>query len=106
MSCFGSPTRSRVTSSTGDRTRFTYGPHTLVEPTFLEFLAAYKRVFPMTKDEIAFLPEVYRFFILNYVVREGARFFRPDLCHEFRRDAVRSFLPALDRLDISPLLDL
>jgi hypothetical protein len=97
---------SRVSSSTGDRTRFTYGPHTLVEPQFLEFLGAYKRIFPMTKDELAFLPEVYRFFILNYVVREGARFFRADLCTQFRRDAVRSYLPALDHLDISPLLAL
>ncbi|MEA3185869.1 MAG: hypothetical protein QOJ74_2346 [Ilumatobacteraceae bacterium] len=95
---------SRVSSSTGDRTRFTYGPHTLVEPSFLAFLDAYRAVLPMTTDELAFLPEVYRFFILNYVVREGARFFRHDLCTQFRNDAVRSYLPALDKLDISPLL--
>jgi Ser/Thr protein kinase RdoA (MazF antagonist) len=95
---------SRVSSSTGDRTRFTYGPHTLVEPSFLAFLKAYRGVFPMSTDEVAFLPEVFRFFILNYVVREGARFFRYDLCTQFRREAVRSHLPALDRLDVSPLL--
>jgi len=95
---------SRVSSSTGDRTRFTYGPHTLVEPSFLAFLDAYRSVFPMSDDEVAFLPEVYRFFILNYVVREGARFFRRDLCTQFRRDAVRTHLPALDVLDTSPLL--
>ena len=95
---------SRVSSSTGDRTRFTYGPHTLIEPTFLAFLGAYRSVFPMSDDEVQFLPEVYRFFILNYVVREGARFFRADLCTQFRRDAVRSYLPALDRLDTSALL--
>ena len=94
---------SRVSSKTGDRTRFTYGAHTLVEPTFLEFLRAYREVFPMSDDEVMFLPEVYRFFILNYVVREGARFFRADLCTQFRRDAVRSYLPALERLDASPL---
>jgi hypothetical protein len=96
---------SRVSSSTGDRTQFTYGPHTLVEPTFLAFLSAYRDVFPMSADEVAFLPEVYRFFILNYVVREGARFFRSEFCTQFRRDAVRSYLPALDNLDLSPLLD-
>jgi hypothetical protein len=95
---------SRVSSSTGDRTQFTYGPHTLVEPTFLEFLREYRRVFPMSEEEVRFLPEVYRFFILNYVVREGARFFRADLCARFRSDAVRSFLPALEALDVSPLL--
>ncbi len=95
---------SRVSSSTGDRTRFTYGPHTLVEPSFLAFLEAYRSVFPMSTEEIVFLPEVYRFFILNYVVREGARFFRQDLCTQFRSDSVRTYLPALDSLDISPLL--
>lgn len=96
---------SRVSSRTGDRTQFTYSPHTLVEPTFLAFLGAYREVFPLSDDEIRFLPEVYRFFILNYVVREGARFFRPGLCQQFRRDAVRSYLPALDALDLAPLFD-
>ncbi|MBI4882959.1 MAG: hypothetical protein HY826_02770 [Actinobacteria bacterium] len=95
---------SRVSSSTGDRTQFTYGPHTLVEPSFIEFLRAYSGVFPMSDEELMFLPEVYRFFILNYVVREGARFFRPDLCTKFRHDAVRAYLPALERLDTTPLL--
>ena len=94
---------SRVSSSTGDRTRFTYGAHTLLEPTFLEFIDAYRQVFPMSADELRFLPEVYRFFILNYVVREGARFFRPDLCAQFRRDVVRSYLPAFERTDFSAL---
>ena len=95
---------SRVSSRTGDRTHFTYAPHTLVEPGFLALLSAYRSVMPMTADEVAFLPEVYRFFILNYVVREGARFFRSDLCTQFRHDAVRSWLPQLDALDLSPLL--
>jgi hypothetical protein len=95
---------SRVSSRTGDRTRFSYGPHTLVEPSFLTFLAAYRDVFPLSEEEVRFLPEVYRFFILNYVVREGARFFRPDFCALFRGDAVRSYLPALDALDIAPLM--
>jgi len=95
---------SRVSSKTGDRTKFTYGAHTLVEPTFLEFLRAYRAVFPMADEEVMFLPEVYRFFILNYVVREGARFFRADLCTQFRRDAVRSYLPRLEQFDPTPLL--
>jgi hypothetical protein len=95
---------SRVSSRTGDRTRFTYGSHTLVEPGFVTLLGAYREVFPMSEEEIRFLPEAYRFFILNYVVREGARFFRGDLCARFRADAVRTYLPALEHLDISPLL--
>jgi hypothetical protein len=94
---------SRVSSSTGDRTRFTYGAHTLLEPSFLAFIDAYTDVFPMSHEELEFLPEVYRFFILNYVVREGARFFRGDLCATFRRDAVRTYLPAFDVTDFSAL---
>lgn len=97
---------SRLSSRTGDRTRFTYGPHTLTEPGFLTFLRAYHEVYPLAEEELEFLPEVYRFFILNYVVRDGARFFRPDLCTTFRTEAVRSYLPALERLDVSPLRQL
>jgi Ser/Thr protein kinase RdoA (MazF antagonist) len=94
---------SRVSSSTGDRTRFSYGAHTLLEPSFLAFIDAYTDVFPMSREELEFLPEVYRFFILNYVVREGARFFRSDLCATFRRDAVRTYLPTFERTDFSAL---
>jgi hypothetical protein len=97
---------SRVSSSTGDRTQFTYGAHTLLEPSFLAFIAAYSDVFPLSADELQFLPEVYRFFILNYVVREGARFFRADLCQIFRRDAVHRYLPGFERTDFSPLTSL
>lgn len=95
---------SRVSSATGDRTQWTYSPHTLLEPQFCEFLAAYHEVFALTEQEVRFIPEAFRFFILNYVVREGARFFRRDLCVKFRGDAARTYLPALDRFDISPLL--
>ena len=58
----------------------------------------------MTDEEVRFIPEAYRFFILNYVVREGARFFRGDLCARFRSEAVRTYLPVLEHLDVSPLL--
>ncbi len=98
--------RSRVSSSTGDRTRFTYGAHTLLEPTFLAFIRAYCGIYPLSSEELQFLPEVYRFFILNYVVREGARFFRPDFCAQFRRDAVATYLPAFDHTDFSALATL
>jgi hypothetical protein len=94
---------SRVSSSTGDRTVWTYSPHTLVEPRFLEFLEFYEREFPLESEERALIPETYRFFILHYVVREGARFFRSDLCTRFRREAATIYLPAFERLDFSPL---
>lgn len=95
---------SRVSSATGDRTHWTYSPHTLVEPGFVDFVRTYHSRFPLSEAEVRFLPTAYRFFILNYVVREGARFFRPDLCAKFRSDAARLYLPAADRLDITPLL--
>jgi hypothetical protein len=95
---------SRVSSETGDLASWTYSSHTLLEPRFLRFLAAYHEVYPLTEQEVRFLPEAYRFFILNYVVREGKRFFRPDLCARFRTEAATGYLPDLDRFDPSPLL--
>lgn len=95
---------SRVSSATGDRTHWTYSPHTLTEPSFVEFIEAYHSVNPLSEEEIRFLPMAFTFFILNYVVREGARFFRSELCAKFRNDAARVYLPAVDRLDLDPLL--
>jgi Ser/Thr protein kinase RdoA (MazF antagonist) len=97
---------SRAASHTGDKTHFSYSPHTLVEPRFVAFLQAYHSVYPLTKAEIEFLPSAYQFFILNYVIREGAKFFRSDLSTRFRKDAVRLYLPMLEHLDISPLLQI
>ena len=95
---------SRVSSETGDRTSFTYSPHTLLEPRFIKFLRQYHEVFPLTQRELLFLPWAYRFFILNYVIREGAKFFREDISVKFRKDATRIYLPMLDDFDASPLL--
>ena len=97
---------SRVSSSTGDRTSFTYSPHTLTEPRFLEFIRAYHAINPLSRRDVEFLPYAYRIFILNYVIREGARFFRADLCSQFRRDAARLYLHASTQLDLSPLLEI
>jgi hypothetical protein len=96
---------SRVSSRTGDRTRFTYGSHTLLEPRFRRFLAVYHSVFAMTPEEVLFLKEAYRFFLLNYVVREGEYFFRRDIWQHLLLDVVDVHLPTLDTLDLSPLLD-
>ena len=97
---------SRAASHTGDKTHFSYSPHTLVEPRFVKFLQAYHSVYPLSRAEIEFLPSAYQFFILNYVIREGAKFFRADLSTRFRKDAVRLYLPMLESLDISPLLQI
>lgn len=97
---------SRAASHTGDKTHFSYSPHTLIEPRFVAFLQAYHSVYPLSRAEIEFLPSAYQFFILNYVIREGAKFFRADLSTRFRKDAVRVYLPMLESLDISPLLQI
>ena len=95
---------SRVSSQTGDRTVFTYSPHTLVEPRFQRLLAAYHATNPLSTAEVAFLKECYRFFILNYVIAEGDHFFANDLWRRLQREAVHTYLPAVETLDLSPLL--
>lgn len=96
---------SRVSSRTGDRTHFTYSPHTLTEPRFLRFISAYEQVFPLSDNDIAFLAESYRFFILNYVIREGDHFYRDDLWRRLQKEAVNIYLPAIDRLDLTPVYE-
>ncbi len=96
---------SRVSSRTGDRTSFTYGVHTLLEPRFRRFLRAYHAEDPLTPGEVLFLKEAYRFFLLNYVVREGRHFFRYDFWQHLLHDAVDPHLPSLDAVDLTPLLD-
>lgn len=95
---------SRVSSQTGDRTRFSYGVHTLGEPRFQRFLAAYHEVSPLTEADVEMIVETYRFFILHYVISVGDHFFRHDLWDEFRQEAVSVGLPSIDAFDRRPLL--
>ncbi|MGB0147820.1 MAG: hypothetical protein ACPF97_02905, partial [Ilumatobacteraceae bacterium] len=95
---------SRVSSRTGDRSTFTYGAHTMFEPRFRQFLRAYHSVFPLSPEEVLFLKEAYRFFLLNYVVREGRFFFRHDIWQQLLHDVVDRHLPSLDGYDFSELL--
>jgi hypothetical protein len=94
---------SRVSSTTGDRTHFTYSSHTLVEERFVTFVRTYHRLFPLREVDIDFLAEAYRFFILHYVIANGNRFFRDELWKRLQREAVSIYLPAVDQLDLSPL---
>lgn len=97
---------SRVASSTGDRSVWTYGSHTLLEPRFLRFLRSYHSVFPLSEGEILLLKEAYRFFLLNYVIREGRHFFRFEFWQHLLHDAVDVQLPALDDVDLTPLVSI
>jgi hypothetical protein len=52
-------------------------------------------------DEIRFLREAYRFFILNYVVKDGNHFFSPEYAKKLRNEAFEIYLPSVDR-DFDP----
>ena len=75
---------SRVVSDIGDRTVFSYGINTLMEDRFIIFLKEYHKVNPLTADEIRFLKESYRFFILNYVIKDGKYFLTNNTPKNFR----------------------
>ncbi len=97
---------ARVVRAEGDKTIFTYHTEPFFEPRFRRFLRAYHARFPLTESEVLFLKEAYRFFLLNYVVRSGEHFFRPTYCERLQREVVHTYLPALDAIDFSPLLDI
>jgi Ser/Thr protein kinase RdoA (MazF antagonist) len=95
---------ARVVRSEGDQTVFSYTAEPLLDARFERFLRAYHEVFPLRAEELLFLKEAYRFFVLNYVLRIGEHFFRPAICRRLQRETVDSYLPALDDLSMEPLL--
>lgn len=89
---------SRVVSEIGDRTIFSYLVDTLMEERFILFLQEYHRIFPLQELEVRFIKEAYRFFILNYVVKEGRYFFHEIYFIKLRKEAYERHLPRLDEL--------
>jgi Ser/Thr protein kinase RdoA (MazF antagonist) len=96
---------SRVVREEGDQTIFSYTVDPLFEPRFRRFLQAYHQVFPMRREEVLFLKEAYRFFVLNYVVRRAPHFFLPEICQRLQREATQRYLPALDAFDFRELVE-
>lgn len=92
---------SRVVSDAGDKTVFSYLINPMMEDRFLLFLTEYHKVNPLTADEIRFLRETYRFFILNYVVKDGNYFFSEQYAKKLRAEAFELYLPSVDR-DFDP----
>jgi len=88
---------SRVVSDVGDRTIFSYGINTMMEDRFILFLKEYHSVNPLTADEIRFLKESYRFFILNYVIKDGKYFFNEQYAKKLQAEAFDIYLPSVDR---------
>ena len=48
-------------------------------------------------DEIYFLKEAYRFFILNYVIKDGKYFFNEQYAKKLQEEAFEIYLPSVDR---------
>ncbi len=88
---------SRVVSDIGDRTVFTYNIGPLMEERFLLFLKTYHQIFPFTADEIRFLKQVYRFFLLNYVIKDGRYFFHEIFATKLQKEAYEIHLPSIEK---------
>ena len=95
---------SRVVSSAGDRTVFSYVIGPMMEDRFLLFLKEYHNVFPLTENEIRFLPEAYRFFILNYVIKYGRYFFHRTYATKLQREAYEIYFPSIETFDAEVIL--
>src|SRR5882757_5075377 len=88
---------SRVVSDVGDRTVFSYVINTMMEDRFITFLKEYHKINPLTADEIRFMKEAYRFFILNYVIKDGKYFFSEQYAQKLQSEAFSVYLPSVDR---------
>jgi Ser/Thr protein kinase RdoA (MazF antagonist) len=97
---------SRVVSDIGDRTVFSYVINTMMEDRFIIFLKEYHKVNPLTADEIRFMKEAYRFFILNYVIKDGKFFFSDQYAEKLQSEAFNVYLPSVDRdFDAEKIID-
>ncbi|NNV56430.1 aminoglycoside phosphotransferase/kinase family protein [Limnovirga soli] len=88
---------SRVVSDIGDKTVFSYNVGPLMEERFLRFLKAYHDIYPLTEPEVRFLKEAYRFFILNYVIKDGRHFFHEIFATKLQKEAYYKYLPSIDK---------
>ena len=60
------------------------------------FLKAYHAIYPLDRQEILFIKEAYRFFILNYVIKHGRYFFHGMYATKLQREAFEVYFPSLD----------
>lgn len=96
---------SRVVSDVGDRSVFSYLVDTLMEDRFIMFLKEYHRIFPLTEPEVRFIIEAYRFFILNYVIKDGPYFFRQFYSSKLMKEAYETYLSAIEtNYDVEKIL--
>ncbi|UOB17023.1 hypothetical protein [Abyssalbus ytuae] len=95
---------ARVVRAEGDKTIFSYLIDPLMENRFIIFLKSYHKIFPLSKTEILFIKEAYRFFILHYVVRLGNYFFLNPYAEKLISEAFSIYLPNIDRYDPEKIL--
>ena len=88
---------SRVTSDVGDRTVFSYMISPLNEERFLLFLKEYHKHYPLSENEVRFIKEAYRFFILTYVIKFGNYFFHDFYATKLQKEAFEIYIPRLDK---------
>ncbi len=87
---------SRVCSKAGDKTVFSYLIDPLMEDRFILFLKGYHEVYSLTEQEILFMKEAYRFFIINYVIKDGRYFFHEIYASKLQREAHEIYFPKLE----------
>ncbi|MGL1885708.1 MAG: hypothetical protein OCD76_04260 [Reichenbachiella sp.] len=95
---------SRVCSTIGDREEFSYFIDPINEDRFIIFLIEYHKEFPLTRNEVLFIKEAYRFFILNYVVKDGRYFFHEIYATKLQREAFDIYFPQIDSFDEQKIL--
>jgi len=69
----------------------------MMEDRFVLFLEEYHKIYPLTADELRFLKEAYRFFVLNYVIKDGKYFFNDQYAEKLQAEAFDIYLPSIDR---------
>ena len=67
-----------------------------MEDRFVLFLQKYHEIYPITEAEIRFLKEAYRFFILNYVIKDGRYFFHEIYASKLQKEAYATYFPSID----------
>lgn len=87
---------SRVCREAGDETVFSYFLDPMMEERFMIFLESYHEVYPLTEQEILFMKEAYRFFIINYVIKDGRYFFHEIYASKLQREAHEIYFPKLE----------
>ncbi|MFV0522314.1 MAG: hypothetical protein ACK5MI_07805 [Mangrovibacterium sp.] len=87
---------ARVCSDIGDRTVFSYLIDPLMEERFILFLKEYHKVYPLSEGEVRLIKECYRFFILNYVMKDGQYFFRESYMKKLQQEAYNTYFPTIE----------